>query len=88
MDRSKIFFRHLVMHYFDMNKCAFETHKIHGKKGLLSVFWDQKGVIFFELLDPGETINAEKYCKQLKILKDKSLGKNFPEEKPSCFSSG
>ena len=28
MDRSKIFFRHLFMHYFDMNKCAFETHKI------------------------------------------------------------
>ena len=44
---------------------------IHGKKVLLSVFWDQKGVIFFELLDPRETINAEKYCEQLKILKNK-----------------
>ena len=44
---------------------------IYGKKVLLSVFWDQKGVIFFELLDPGKTINAEKYCEQLEILKDK-----------------
>ena len=29
---------------------------IHGKKVLLSVFSDQKGVIFFELLDVGKTI--------------------------------
>ena len=28
-------------------------------------------MIFFEVLDPGETINIEKYCEQLKILKDK-----------------
>ena len=27
MDKSKIFLRRLVMHYFDINKCAFETHK-------------------------------------------------------------
>ena len=29
-----------------------------GKKVLLSVFWDYKRVIDFELLDPGKTINA------------------------------
>jgi len=28
---------------------------------MLYVWWDQKGVIYYELLEPGETINTERY---------------------------
>ena len=38
---------------------------IYGKKVLLSIWWDQQGVIYCELLNPGETVTAERYQKQL-----------------------
>ena len=44
---------------------------IHGKKVLFCIFWDQKGVIDFELLKLRETVNAAKYCQQLLRLKEK-----------------
>ena len=28
-----------------------------GKKAMLCVWWDQKGVVYHELLKPGETVN-------------------------------
>ena len=28
---------------------------------MLCIWWDQKGVIYYELLKPGETITAERY---------------------------
>ena len=34
---------------------------IHGAKVMLCIWWDQKGVLYYELLKPGETINAERY---------------------------
>lgn len=38
------------------------------KKVLLSVWWDCLGVIYWELLKYGETIDSEHYCKQLDSL--------------------
>jgi len=32
-----------------------------GRKTMLCVWWDQKGVIYYELLKPGETINTKRY---------------------------
>lgn len=43
---------------------------IHGKKVLLCVWWGMKGIIHYELLKPGQTINAELYCQQLDRLND------------------
>jgi len=40
----------------------------HGKKVMLTVFWDYKGIISMELLQPNTTINSEKYCYQLDRL--------------------
>ena len=31
----------------------------YGWKIMLCVWWDQKGVIYYELLKPGETVNTE-----------------------------
>ena len=51
---------------------------LHPKKVLLSVWWDWKGIIYYELLPNNETINADKYCHQLDELKD-AVHKKRPE---------
>lgn len=38
---------------------------LHPQKVMLSVWWDCKGVIHFELLPPNTTITAALYCEQL-----------------------
>lgn len=45
--------------------------EIHGKKVLLCMWWDIKGLLFYELLDPGETVTSERYSNQLIKLNDK-----------------
>ena len=51
---------------------------IHQKKVMLSVWWDFKGIVYFELLPDNTTINSEVYCHQLDNLND-SLKKKRPE---------
>ena len=36
---------------------------------MLYIWWGQKGVLYYELLKPGETINGERYLTQLIRLK-------------------
>lgn len=36
-----------------------------GKKRMLCVWWDQKGVVYYELLKPGETVNTDRYRQQM-----------------------
>ena len=36
-----------------------------GKKTMLCVWWDQKRIIYYECLKPGETVNAHRYHQQL-----------------------
>jgi histone-lysine N-methyltransferase SETMAR len=36
-----------------------------GKKTMLCVWWDQKGVVYHELLKPGETVNTHRYRQQM-----------------------
>lgn len=54
----------------DPGKPAKPTPKanIHGKKVLLCIWWDQKGVLYYELLKRGETVNGDRYKKQLTKL--------------------
>lgn len=42
---------------------------IHGFKVMLCIWWDQKGVLYYELLKPGQTITGEFYRQQLIRLK-------------------
>lgn len=51
---------------------------IHQKKVMLSVWWDFKGIVLFELLPDNTTINSEVYCHQLDKLND-SLKQKRPE---------
>ena len=32
---------------------------------MLCVWWDQKGVVYYELLKPGETVNIQRYRQQM-----------------------
>ena len=36
---------------------------------MLCIWWDCKGVVYYELLPQGQAINSEKYCAQLDELK-------------------
>lgn len=48
---------------------------IHGKKVLLCIWWDQKGILYYELLKPGETVTATRYQDQLIKLNRKVAAK-------------
>nr|KAF6374223.1 hypothetical protein mPipKuh1_009456 [Pipistrellus kuhlii] len=41
---------------------------IHQKKVLLSVWWDYKGIVYFEFLPPNRPINSDVYIEQLTKL--------------------
>ena len=51
---------------------------IHRKKVLLSVWWDYKGIVYFELLPRNRTINSVVYIEQLTKLND-AVEKKRPE---------
>jgi len=36
-----------------------------GKKTMLCVWWDQNGIVYYELLKPGETVNTARYLQQM-----------------------
>jgi len=45
---------------------------------MLCVWWNQKGVVYYELLKPGEMVNTKRYQQQLIDL-NRSLLKKRPE---------
>ena len=69
----------------------------HPKKVTLCIWWDWKGVLYYELLLENQTIKSNKYCSQLDQLKE-ALDKKRPElvirkckvfhqdnARPTCF---
>ncbi|PNF32078.1 hypothetical protein B7P43_G05744 [Cryptotermes secundus] len=49
-------------------KKKFKTQPLAGKV-MCTVFWDRRGVIFLDILEPGETVNSERYKTTLTKLK-------------------
>ena len=45
---------------------------------MLSVWWDLKGIVYFELLPGNQTINSNVYYRQLMKL-DKEIKEKLPE---------
>jgi len=56
---------------------------IHIKKVLLCIWWDWKGVLYYELLQPSEKITVDRYQQQLTILSD-ALEKKRPFTSQEC----
>lgn len=58
---------------------------IHRQKVMLSVWWDMKGVIYYELLEPRRTVNAQLYSQQLirldQNIKEKRTGPGHGNKK-------
>lgn len=52
--------------------------EIHQKKVMLSVWWDYKGIVYYELLPSNTTINSDVYCQQMDKL-NASLQEKRPE---------
>ena len=46
---------------------------IHSKKLMVSVWWSKAGIIHYEFLKPGQTIDSENYCHQLDVVHAKLL---------------
>ncbi|GFV52130.1 mariner Mos1 transposase [Trichonephila clavipes] len=73
--------------YFDNPKCnrsyvdprqpskSTESPNHFVSKTMLCIFWDQEGPIYHELLNPGETVNNDRYKQQLLNLNDAILEK-------------
>lgn len=51
---------------------------IHQRKVMLSIWWDYKGIIYFEIQPKNVTINSNIYCEQLTNLNE-ALKKKRPE---------
>ena len=51
---------------------------LHPRKVMLCIWWDRKGVLYYELLPENQTINSNKYYSQLDQLKA-ALDKKCPE---------
>ena len=66
--------------YVKPGETAKSTAKspIHGAKVMLCIWWDQKRVLYYELLKPSETINGERYRAQLTCLK-RAIADKRPE---------
>lgn len=60
------------------------VRNIHGKKALLCIWWDMKGVLYYELLESGETITGDRYQQQLIDLNHAVLVKRPEWEKRKC----
>ncbi|KAK4873457.1 hypothetical protein RN001_015486 [Aquatica leii] len=65
--------------WLSLNEPARSTAKprLHPKKALLCVCWSIRGIVHFEVLNPGQTVNADFYCQQLDQV-NQALVENYP----------
>ncbi|GFX41915.1 mariner Mos1 transposase [Trichonephila clavipes] len=49
-----------------------------ARKILLCIWWDWKGIVYYELLSYGQTLNSDLYCQQLDNLK-LAIDQKWPE---------
>jgi len=56
------------MHTHSPNKPRKFKQSLANRKLMAIVFWDRKGVLLIEFMEPGTTITSETYCEILKKL--------------------
>ncbi|XP_026825471.1 histone-lysine N-methyltransferase SETMAR-like [Ooceraea biroi] len=74
-DEKWIFYDNVVRKrsWCESESSAQRTPKrnIHGQKIMLSVWWDVRGIVYYELLPRNQTINTDLYCQQLERVQTK-----------------
>jgi len=74
-DEKWIFFHnpHNEKQWLSPGQASVHTplRNIHGSKVMLCVWWDMKGLLYYELLEEKQTVNAALYSQQLKRLSEK-----------------
>lgn len=55
---ERVFLRGVLLHYFNVKKTLTEKRRILV---MLCIWWDQKDMLYYELLKPNDTINGERY---------------------------
>ena len=80
----------------DQKKSMMNQHKPYQKlscikkKIMLSIWWDYKGVVYFELLPTNRTINSNVYFQQLvklQLKQSKRKDQNWQIAKESCSTT-
>ena len=69
--------------WVDKNKLPGHTPKpkYHKKKIMVTIWWNAKGVIHYSFLQPGETITAESYCREIDVMHEKLMKKQPAERR-------
>ncbi|CAK9826443.1 Histone-lysine N-methyltransferase SETMAR [Anthophora retusa] len=49
----------------------FPKPKLHQRKVMVTVWWSAVGIIHYSFLNPGETITAERYCREIDNMHEK-----------------
>ena len=70
-------------HVNSPSKKEFKTLPSAGKV-MCTVFWDRKGVILLDFLEPGQTINSDRYIAMLTKLKAR-ISKVRPKKKTTVL---
>ena len=60
---------HLQQYWVKKVNIATSKACLHPKKIILYVWWDWKGILYYEILPNDQSINLAKYCLQLDELK-------------------
>ena len=59
---------------------------IHGLKIMLCIWWDQKGLVYYELLKPGDSITGDRYRLQLiRLSRALKNGRNTSKDMIKLF---
>ncbi|GFV56501.1 mariner transposase [Trichonephila clavipes] len=65
----------------EINRGQSAVNRSNGgktRKVLLCIWWDWKGITYYELLPNGQTLNSNPYCQQLSRLKP-AINQKYPE---------
>lgn len=73
---NNITWKHSLSKHDEPMQTSSKT-EMHKKKIMVSVWWDYKGVVYFEILPNNQTINANIYCQQLMKLEKAIKEKRF-----------
>ena len=83
-----------ILETWSRENCGLPPSKDHNTKAklfwhktMLCVWWDQSGIVYYELLEPGKTVNAQRYHQEMINLNHVLIEKwsNGPKDMAKWF---